>query len=284
MAFKDKLQAHLKDSLTENKLDLLPSGFQTLGKVVIIKLKPELMPHKEKIAEAYLDLLPYIRSIYINKGIIEGQYRTPKGIEYLAGEKDPIVQHKEHGVIYEFDITKIMFSQGNLRERKYLSTLVNDGEVVVDMFAGIGYFSLPIGKLSSPQKVYSIELNPLAYKFLVKNIKLNKLEDIVIPIKGDCKKEVIKLSKAGIQADRVVMGVFPAPVEYIEEALTLLKPEGTIYHFEGVVDQDNYLELFEQFNFIAKKKDINCELKEKRFVKSYGPNLYHTVLDIQASK
>jgi tRNA wybutosine-synthesizing protein 2 len=284
MAFKDKLQAHLKDSLTENKLELLPSGFQTLGKVVIIKLKPELMPHKEKIAKAYLDLLPYIRSIYINKGIIKGQYRTPKGIEYLAGEKDPIVKHKEHGVIYEFDITKIMFSQGNLRERKYLSTLVKDGEIVVDMFAGIGYFSLPIGKLSSPQKVYSIELNPLAYNYLVKNIKLNKLEDIVIPINGDCKKEVIKLSKAGIKADRVVMGVFPAPVEYIAEGLTLLKSEGTIYHFEGVVDQDKYLELFEQFNYIAKKKGINCKLKEKRFVKSYGPNLYHTVLDIEASK
>ncbi|MFO8018111.1 MAG: class I SAM-dependent methyltransferase family protein [Promethearchaeia archaeon] len=284
MTFKDKLQSHLKNTLPKKKLEVLPSGFQTLGKVVVIKLKPELFPHEEKIAQAYLDLLPYIRSVYINRGKIEGQYRTPEGIEYLAGEKDPIVQHKEHGVLYEFDITKIMFSQGNLRERKFLSTLVDEGEIIVDMFAGIGYFSLPIGKLSSPKKVYSIEMNPVAYEFLLKNIELNNLGDTIIPIKGNCKQEVIKLSKQGVQADRVIMGVFPAPVDYVDEALTLLKPGGTIYHFEGVVDKDKYLDLFEEFNEIAAKKGIICELKAKRFVKSYGPNLFHTVLDIEASK
>ncbi|MGV9200332.1 MAG: class I SAM-dependent methyltransferase [Promethearchaeia archaeon] len=285
MGFKDKLQSHLKDTLPKQKLELLPNGFQTVGKVVIIKLKPELIPYEDLIAQSYLELLPYIRSIYINRGKIKGQYRTPQGIEYLAGEKDPIVQHKEHGITYKFDITEIMFSQGNLRERKYLGNLVKEGEVVVDMFAGIGYFSLPMATLSSPKKIYSIELNPLAYKYLLKNIELNNLKDIIIPIHGDCKEEVMKLSRQGIRADRVVMGVFPAPIDYVEEALTLLNPEeGTIYHFEGVVDKEKYMDLFDQFNENAKNKGISCILKDKRFVKSYGPNLFHTVLDIKASK
>jgi tRNA wybutosine-synthesizing protein 2 len=148
------------------------------------------------------------------------------------------------------------------------------------MFAGIGYFSLPIAKHSKPKKIYSIELNPESFKYLKENIKLNHFEDIIIPINGDCKEEVKKLSKSGVKADRVIMGVFPAPKAFIKEALTLAKIEGTIYHYEGVVDKDKYLDLFNEFKKFAELSDCRCELMAKRFVKSYGPGLYHVVFDI----
>jgi len=173
-----------------------------------------------------------------------------------------------------------MFSKGNLNERKYLATLVKNGEIIIDMFAGIGYFSLPIAKHSSVGKLYSIELNPDSYKSLVENIRINHLENKIVPINGNCKVEVIKLSESGIRADRVIMGVFPAPKEYIKEALTLVSNKGTMFHYEGVVEKDNYIALFEEFKEIAQKESHKCELESHRFVKSYGPNLYHVVLDI----
>jgi len=279
MGFKQKIQERLEGELSEEERSLLPSGFQTVGKVIILKLKPELLEKKRLIAETCLEMMPYIRSIYLNTGKVKGKFREPE-IEYLAGDKDPNVEHKEHGIIYKFDITKIMFSQGNLYERKYLPTLVEKGETVVDMFAGIGYFSLPLGKLSPAQKIYSIELNPLAYEFLVENIKLNDLEDKIIPILGDSKEEVVKLSNKGIRSDRVVMGVFPAPKDFIKPALSLVVNSGTIYHYEGVVDKDDYIELFHEFEEIAKNQGYEASLLEKRFVKSYGPNLFHTIIDI----
>ncbi|MFW9945760.1 MAG: class I SAM-dependent methyltransferase family protein, partial [Candidatus Odinarchaeota archaeon] len=137
---------------------------------------------------------------------------------------------------------------------------------------------------ANPARIYSIELNPESYNYLVKNIKFNHLEDVIIPIHGNCKEEVIKLSKSGIKADRVIMGVFPAPKEYIKEALTLLKENSTIYHYEGVVESENYLLLFQEFKDIADIEKIKCEILSKRYVKSYGPNLFHTVIDILASK
>ncbi|TXT62991.1 MAG: tRNA wyosine derivatives biosynthesis protein Taw2 [Promethearchaeota archaeon] len=280
MGFKEKLVKYLQDSLTKAELEALPSGFQTIGKLIIIKLKPELLDKKKIIAEAYLELLPYIRSVYLNLGKIEGQLREPEKIEFLSGDDNPLVIHKEHGVSYIFDITKIMFSQGNLRERRYLANLVGNDEIVVDMFAGIGYFSLPIAIIAEPKKIYSIELNPTAYQFLLKNIKLNRVEDLIEPLQGNCREKVFELRKRGVRADRIIMGVFPTPKEYIQDALKIVKDLGTIIHYEGVTDKDEYLELYNEFSQIASQNNFETFLKEHRFVKSYGPNLYHIVYDI----
>ncbi|MFX1375881.1 MAG: class I SAM-dependent methyltransferase family protein [Promethearchaeota archaeon] len=280
MKFKQKIAEKLNDKLTITELSLLPRGFQTLGDVIILRLSPELFTQKDIIGKAYLDLLPSIRSVYLNKGKIVGTFREPEHIEFLAGIDNPIIEHKEHGIRYRFDLTRIMFSKGNLNERRFLASLVKDDEIIVDMFAGIGYFSLPIGKHSNVKEIYSIELNPDAYVFLVENIKINHLEEKIKPIMGDCREEVLKLSTSGVRADRVIMGVFPAPIEYIKEALTLAKDQGSIYHFEGVVEKENYISLFDDFNEIAENQNYNCKLKSHRFIKSYGPNLFHIVLDI----
>ena len=284
MGFKQGLKEKLIDLLTEEEVSLLPGGFQTLGTAIIFKLNPKLLNKRELIGKASLELLPYIKSVYANLGKIEGEFRTPEKIEYIAGEDNPIVIHKENGVIYKFDFTKLMFSKGNVNERRYLSTLVKKKEIVVDMFAGIGYFSLPIGKHSPAEKIYSIELNPNAYEFLVENIRINHLEGKIVPILGDSKEEVLKLSGSGIKADRVVMGIFPAPKNFIREALTLARSEGTIYHYEGVEEKENFMNLFDDFKEVAEKEGYDCVLTSKRFVKSYGPNLYHIVLDILVSK
>jgi tRNA wybutosine-synthesizing protein 2 len=281
MGIKSKLQKKLKNHLTEKELSLLPSGFQSIGKKIIIKLPQELISKKELISEIYLKILPHKESVYLNKGRITGKYREPENILYIAGKKDDLAIHKEHGVKYKFDITKIMFSQGNLRERRYLSSLVKNGEVIVDMFAGIGYFSLPIGKLAKPKKIYSIELNPVSFKYLQENIELNNLEDVIQPINGDSKEIVLNLSSKGIKADRVIMGVFPAPKDFINEALTLTKDSSTIFHYEGIADKEEYMNLYYEFSEVAQKAGFKTKLKDKRFVKSYGPGLYHVVLDIE---
>jgi len=284
MAFKENLKRELKELLSINELNLLPSGFQTLGKAIIIKLNPKLMYRKQEIGNACLRLLPHIKSVFLNAGKIQGIFRTPENIEFIAGNNNSIVEHQEHGIIYKFDLTKIMFSKGNVNERKYLSSLVKKNEIIVDMFAGIGYFSLPIGKHSNVKQIYSVEINPLAHAFLVENIKINRLEAKIIPILGDCKEEVKKLSNSGLKADRVIMGVFPAPKQYIKEALSLAKRDGTIYHYEGVVEKQKFMDLFDEFKTIADSEHAECSLLSKRFVKSYGPNLFHVVLDILVIK
>jgi tRNA wybutosine-synthesizing protein 2 len=284
MRLREKVRLILQHELSDEELALLPRGFQIIGNNVILRLNEDLLNKKKEIADAYLELLPNIKGVYLNLGIIEGTFREPEKIEFIAGENNPIVIHKEHGVSYKFDITKVMFSKGNINERKYLSQLVKKGEVVIDMFAGIGYFSLPIAKNAEPKKIYSIEINPVSYHYLVENVRLNKLEEVIIPIQGNCKGKVLELYKSGIRADRVIMGVFPAPKEYISEALLLLKDSGTIYHYEGVALKEEAHLLFEDFCEIAQSTNISCELVDQRLVKSYGPHLFHIVNDIMVKK
>ncbi len=284
MGFKQRLKERLQERLSKEETDLLPRSYQTLGKVIIIKLHPNLMKKKEMIGKEYLKLLPYIKSVYLNQGKIEGQFREPKGIKFLAGIDNPNVEHKEHGIIYKFNIEQIMFSKGNILERKHIANIVKKGEIIVDMFAGIGYFSLSIAKYSLAEKIYSIELNPISYNYLVQNIEINHLEDKIIPIHGDCKEEVLKLRENGLKADRIIMGVFPAPKNYIKDALSLTKHSGTIIHYEGVVDKNNSLDLFNEFSEIASDLGYTSKLNDKRFIKSYGPGLYHIVYDIYISE
>jgi len=284
MRLREKLKQKLEYSLSEEEISMLPRGFQIIGTNIIIKLRNEILEKKKLIGDAYLELLPKMTGVYINSGIVEGRFREPEKIEFVSGLDNPVVIHKEHGVLYKFDITKIMFSKGNINERKHLAQLVKTGELIVDMFAGIGYFSLPIAKNAQPAKIYSIELNPISYHYLLENVKLNNLDDIVIPIQGDCKNKVFELYDSGIRADRVIMGVFPAPKNYISEALLLLKNSGTIYHYEGVASREEAHILFEDFEEIAEIHGFSCKLLEKRFVKSYGPHLFHTVNDILVKK
>lgn len=284
MRLREKLKEKLQQKLSEEELALLPRGFQTIGTNIIIRLNEEILDKKMLIAEAYLELLPKIKGVYLNSGRIEGRFREPENIEFITGEDNPEVTHREHGVIYKFDITKVMYSKGNINERKYLAQLVKNGEVIVDMFAGIGYFSLPIAKNAHPARIYSIELNPISYHYLVENVKLNKLEEFVTPIQGNCKEKVVELYNSGIRADRVIMGVFPAPKDYIPEALLLLKDSGTIFHYEGVALKEEAHLLFQDFVEIAETKNMSCKLIEQRMVKSYGPHLFHIVNDIFVKK
>ncbi len=284
MNFKDRLKIALNSELTQEELDKLPRGFQMISKIILLKLLSELYEKRFIIAKKCLKLYPKMESVYYYGGKITGQFRIPERIEFLAGKSDSIVTHKEHGVLYKFDITKIMFSKGNLNERKYLATLVKPGEYIIDMFAGIGYFSLPIGLFSEATLIYSIELNSVAFKYLQENVKLNHLEEKIIPIFGNCKEEVKNLAEKGVKADRILMAVFPAPKDYISSALLCVKDSGTVVHYEGVKEKDKYIELFNEFNNVAKQNGYKCELKEYRVVKSYGPRLYHIVVDILVNK
>lgn len=280
MNFKEQLKSALESNLTPEELEKLPRGFQQVSKIILLKLHLDLYEKRKIIAEECLKINPRKESVYLYGGQITGKFRTPEAVEFLAGKNDPIIIHKEYGVLYKLDITKIMFSKGNLSERKYLATQVVSGEIIIDMFAGIGYFSLPIGVHSEAELIYSIELNPVAFEFLKENLKLNRLEDIITPIYGDCKEEVKNLSEKGVKADRIIMGVLPAPKEFIDTALLCIKDGGTIVHYEGVIEKDKYISLFNEFNEIAILNNYKCILKDHRFVKSFGPHKYHTVCDI----
>ena len=262
---------YLKDSLSESEISYVPSGWQILGDIIIVSIPEILEDKKIKVAEALLSMYPKCRSVVRDLGI-EGQFRQPKR-EILLGSGTETV-HKEHGCFFKQDVTKVMYSKGNLEERNRMSRL-GEGEVIVDMFAGIGYFSIPIAVHSRPKEITGIEINPESFAYLKENIWLNRVEDIIIPICGDCSK----FTPEGT-ADRVLMGYVGTTHYYLEQGIKALKKGGGILHYhETVPEHLAKTRPQERIRKIAGSVGKKVEILETRRIKKYSPGVLHVVVD-----
>lgn len=279
-SFKSQLQTKLKTGLTKSEQEMLPASFQRLGHVVIIRLKNELLPNKQLIGEAALTTIPGIKTVCLNTGKIDSEFREPK-IEYVAGENNTRVDHTEHGCIFRFDVTKLMWSMGNMNERKRMYQLVKPNETVVDFFAGIGYWSIPIAKHANAKHVYSIDLNPNSIDALRENQKLNKIsKEKMTIIQGKCEEVAPTLGRI---ADRIILGYLPAPTFALASAFHTFSPAGGVMHYEGVCEEGKYDSLLQEVREQGVSLGWNVELLHAQQVKSVAPRKWHYVLDIQVS-
>jgi len=279
MGFKELLSKELSKELGSN-VNLLPKGFQAIGDIVIINLKPELLEHKKEIGEKILDLFPRFKTVCNKTGEIKGEFREPQ-IEVIAGDKNTGAVVKENNCIWKFDVSKIMFAKGNINERVRIAKQVRRGEVIVDMFAGIGYFTIPMAKLASPEKIYSIEKNPISFRYLKENLKLNHRENKVEVINGD---NTIAVPELGIKADRIVMGYLPPPKDFLDTAFLVAK-KGTIIHYEDILtvgkEKEDAEKSMKSIREAAEKVGRKVKLLSLNRVKGYGPKRDHYVLDVK---
>jgi len=166
-----------------------------------------------------------------------------------------------------------MFSPGNIGERIRISKFGKE-EIVVDMFAGIGYFSIPMAVHSSPDEIIAIEINPDAFHYLRENIKLNQVEDTVTPIHGDSMEETPEN-----YADRVIMGHLFSH-EFLPVAIRAIRKKGIIHYHEGVPEK--ILERpVNRIKNTARKLGRNVRIMNFRKVKNYSPGVCHVVVDAE---
>ncbi|MBI2971856.1 MAG: class I SAM-dependent methyltransferase family protein [Candidatus Aenigmarchaeota archaeon] len=256
--------------------ELLPSSYQIVGDVLLLKmLKLQGVKEKQKVASALLEMFPYVKTVGELAGIGD-EFRTPS-VRKLAGNGFETA-HKEHGILYRLDASRIMFSKGNHYERQRLISKVRDNEVIIDMFAGIGYFSLGIARYTRAAKIHAIEKNPLAYRYLAQNIALNKAATIE-PLLGD--NRTLAGTLAG-KADRILMGYFPGTETFLPHALRLLKQRGTIHFHNTYATHELWKKPLKD---IAKAfgEKARFSVKARKKVKSVAPHTYHVVLDIEAT-
>jgi tRNA wybutosine-synthesizing protein 2 len=237
---------------------------KVIGDILVIKGDIE---NPEKLLET-----PGVNRI-VKLGRISGLKREP-AVEMVIGEGTETI-HRENKCSFKLDVSRIMWSKGNTTERKRMSTITKQGETVVDMFAGIGYFSIPIAVHSKPAKIYSIEINPVSYGYLCENVHLNKVEDILEPILGDCRETAPR----GV-ADRVLMGYIGNTNEYLDVAMDVLKEDGIIHYHESVPDKLKFIRPVDRIEeaAIAAGREM-VEIVNKRIIKPYSPGVYHVVVD-----
>lgn len=229
----------LGDKLPPHLLASLPHAIDFIGDIAIIELPPELESHKNLLGEAILETNRRVSTVLAKSSAVEGVFRVRK-FEVISGQSKTETTHKEHGCVYHVDVAKTYFSPRLSHEHNRIASQVNEGETIVDMFAGIGAFSILIAKKHDNVKAYAVDLNPEAIKYLEKNIVTNRVQGKVVPILGDIRK-VVKAQLIGV-ADRVIMNLPENAIEYIDVACKALKPECGIMHYYEFAKSPNPLE------------------------------------------
>ncbi len=208
-------------------------------------------------------------------GEVSGNFRKPS-VELLLGDTDWVVR-KENGISYGYSMQSQMWSKGNHQERRRMGEVVQEGEAVVDLFAGIGYYSVPALVHGGAGVVHSCEWNPDALSALRWNLEENGVEDRCVIHEGDCR--VTTESLAGV-ADRVFLGLLPSSEDGLEPAMRVLSPSGGTLHVHGAPpgDLDSWVEgLFSSICSLRPGSDLSHTLVR---VKSYKPRVWHFVADI----
>ncbi|MEM4478655.1 MAG: class I SAM-dependent methyltransferase family protein [Candidatus Methanomethylicaceae archaeon] len=268
----------LEKIFSKEDLEKAITSIDIIGDIAIIKIPWEWENKKYEIGEAILSSLNGIKGVFRQISPVDPEYRV-RGVEWLAGKKETITIHKEHGCLYKLDIAKVYFSPRLSFERLRIAKLVKEGEIIINMFAGIGTFSILIAKKSNPSRIFSIDKNPEAFKYMIENTIINKVYKKVFPILGDA-KEVVKELEG--MADRILMPLPDLAIQYLPYAINSLKDYGWIHiylHQESKNRKNAIVEAEKLLRRIINVKNING-----RVVRSVGRKLYQVVLDLEISK
>lgn len=272
--------------LPTNLLDELPSRWQRLGDVVVLPVTSFRDPAWNLVGK---ELWPVVaKSIGTDRlarqGLVASTGTRDSTLEILVGDNG-WVEHRENGILYSFDATKCMFSWGNLSEKVRMAQLECRDEVIVDLFAGIGYFTLPFLVRANAKLVYACEWNPHAVEALRRNLCANNVADRCVILEGDNRITAPK----GV-ADRVCLGLLPTSEGSWDTAVRALRTEGGVLHIHGnVKDTEECLwtdHVSKSINGIARSEGYFWEVSVVHVerVKWYAPHIRHLVADVQCRK
>ena len=218
-----------------------------IGDIVIVKIPDGFLDKRYVFGEKLLEEMPYIKVVLRQAAPVSGVYRVRK-LEYLAGEKRKWTVYKEYGVRIKVDVEKVYFSPRLSTERKRVADLVSNDEIVINMFAGAGPYSILIAKKKNVKVIHSIDINPLAIHYHLENIFLNKVEDKIILYRGDA-GEIIERYLTE-EADRVIMPLPEIAIKYLKHAIRGLKKRGWIHIYLHIPYENSWKEAL----FIAARR------------------------------
>jgi tRNA (guanine37-N1)-methyltransferase len=272
---KDLFSA-LGNSIPEKLHEFIPRSFDTVGDIVIIEIPEEIIEFERLIGKTILDMHPSLISVFKKTEPITGEFRL-RNVELLAGINKTETIYRENKCKFELDIKKVYFSPRLVTEHARVCSLVKKSEKVLDMFTGIGPFSILIAKQKQAQ-IYAVDINPDAIYYLKKNIVLNKVENFISPLEGDIREVINQISEQ--RFDRIIMNLPSKASEFLDVALKVLNSEGVIHFYEFVSESDFPEKSLSNLRSKIEQNDrVINEILQIRKVRPYAPYIWHVGID-----
>lgn len=274
------LKKALENVLSEKESEELFSAFDQVGEIIIVRIPESLLPKKKIIGEKLLEQVKTARSVFYQSSSVEGDFRT-RDLEIIAGEDNTVTEYKEFGCRFIVDVEKAFFSPRLSTERDRISNLVQDGEIVINMFGGVGMFSIIAAKRKKCT-VYNIDINPIAANLCEKNIELNKLAGKVISIQGDAAQIVEKQLKD--KGDRVLMLLPERSDEFLSSAISATKSNGIIHYYSHIHADKKSQAAKNSEKHYQDISPVKSKILYSKIVRAVGPRYYQTVVDVRITK
>jgi tRNA (guanine37-N1)-methyltransferase len=253
---------------------LLPKSFDVVGEIIVLKLAEELLPFSEEIGRAMTEAYEGVKTVAVDEGV-KGDFRVRK-MRAVHGDEPLITVHRAYGVSLEVDLSKCYFSPRIAAETWRIAQQMDENETVVDMFCGVGPFALTIAKHANPAKVYAIDSNPHAIRYLERNIARNKILNVK-SILGDSRE----ITKKIVKANRAIVDLPHSSLEYFEPAVNSIG-EGMVHYYE-ILEKMDVEGRLDNLKFIAEGLGKKLRLEEAREVRTFSPSQAHFVFDLRVS-
>lgn len=274
------LKKALENVLSEKESEDLFSAFDQIGDIIIVRIPDSLLSKKKIIGETLLEQVKTAKSVFYQSSSVEGDFRT-RDLEILAGVDKTETEYKEFGCRFIVDVEKAFFSPRLSTERDRIAELVQDGEIVINMFGGVGMFSIIAAKRKKCT-VYNIDINPIAAKLCEKNIKLNKLVGKVVSIHGDAAQIIEEQFRD--QGDRVLMLLPERSDEFLNSAILATKSNGIIHYYSHIhADKKSQAAKLSEKHYLD-ITPIKSKILNSKIVRAVGPRYYQTVVDVRITK
>jgi len=221
------LEEALRDKIPREALRELPRSFDIVGDIAVLELRVGLVPFEKIVAQAILQANSNVKAVYAKTGPVEGPERI-RPLRHIAGEARTTTVHKEYGCSFKVDLSGAFFSPRLSTEHKRVAHQVAEAERVVDMFAGVGPFSILIAKSVRNVVVDAIDSNPVATELIRDNARINKVSSKVHVHEGDARDVVGHLDRS---ATRVIMNHPSASRNFVAVACDALGSTGGVLHY-----------------------------------------------------
>jgi tRNA (guanine37-N1)-methyltransferase len=244
-----------------------------IGDIAIVKPPAGGPGEKRAAAEALMLSMKNVKCVFEQSGGIEGEFRLRK-LGHLAGENRTLTVHRENGCAFKVDVAKCYFSPRLSTERQRLAEEVGPGESVLNMFAGVGPFSVALAKKEAA--VTSCDANLYACVLHEENSRANRVSSSIEVLNADaaCLPGMLRE-----RFDRVLMPHPSASDRYLSAALALVKRSGRVHYYRHVLGRDE----------AEAEKALKSELKRllpagftssTRRVREVGPRWVEMVAEI----
>jgi tRNA (guanine37-N1)-methyltransferase len=261
------------------------ASYDIVGNIAIMRLSGAAGQNAREIAREIMRVHRNVKTVLAQASPVAGDFRLRRLI-HVTGENRTSTIHKENGCLFSVDVEKCYFSPRLSHERLRIAKLARPEETVINMFAGVGCFSIIIAKFVSTAKVFSMDVNPVAIQFMRENVQLNGVYGKVIPLLGDAAAVIERRFRH--RADRVVMPLPEVALEYLPSATSALRTSGGWIHFYDFQHAAKTEDPVEKTVRKAAEKltslNVAFEFPFSRVVRSIGPNWFQVVLDIRVTR